>query len=174
MKMPKRITHEKKLKGVGENLECSTRREGTSEKCGPLVAQLPPSIKFDSIGTSCKNSSVAPDGQVSARDRVSAQVLVPRRRLQAPAGSKHHGRLVRKPVLADSDRCDVDQVYSEWWRSGDHEFKEVQKDKSAEMRTWYKDLEETADSVKGALVFFNNHYAASARNRMHQAALIGN
>src|SRR5207247_9912330 len=45
---------------------------------------------------------------------------------------------------------------------GDREitqFKEVQKDKSAEMRTWYKELEESSDSVKGALVFFNNHYA---------------
>ena len=39
------------------------------------------------------------------------------------------------------------------------EFKEVQKDKSAEMRSWYKELEESEGSVKGALVFFNNHYA---------------
>ena len=39
------------------------------------------------------------------------------------------------------------------------EFKEVKKDKSAEMRTWYKELGEAEDSVKGALVFFNNHYA---------------
>src|SRR5207247_5919127 len=45
---------------------------------------------------------------------------------------------------------------------GDREitqFKEVQKDKSTEMRTWYKELEQSSDSVKGALVFFNNHYA---------------
>jgi uncharacterized protein YecE (DUF72 family) len=54
----------------------------------------------------------------------------------------------------------ADQVYLRM--VGDREiteFKEVQKDKSAEMRTWYKELEESSDSVKGALVFFNNHYA---------------
>ena len=39
------------------------------------------------------------------------------------------------------------------------EFKETQKDKSAEMREWYKGLDGASDSVKGALVFFNNHYA---------------
>ena len=39
------------------------------------------------------------------------------------------------------------------------EFKGVQKDRSGEMRTWYKELETSSDSVKGALVFFNNHYA---------------
>src|SRR5437667_5947055 len=39
------------------------------------------------------------------------------------------------------------------------EFKETQKDKSAEMREWYKELDGASDSVKGALVFFNNHYA---------------
>src|SRR3989454_5055959 len=49
MKMPKRITHEKKLKGVAENLGWfyASAKE-LREKCGPLVAQLPPSIKFDS------------------------------------------------------------------------------------------------------------------------------
>src|SRR5437879_13898408 len=39
------------------------------------------------------------------------------------------------------------------------EFKETQKDKSAEMREWYKERDGASDSVKGALVFFNNHYA---------------
>src|SRR5256712_13122529 len=44
-----------------------------------------------------------------------------------------------------------DQVYLRM--VGDREiteFKEVQKDKSAEMRSWYKELEESEDSVKGA------------------------
>src|SRR5436305_15111675 len=39
------------------------------------------------------------------------------------------------------------------------EFKETQRDKSAEMREWYKELDGASDSIKGALVFFNNHYA---------------
>ena len=39
------------------------------------------------------------------------------------------------------------------------EFKETQRDKSKEMREWYGELEGASDSVKGAFVFFNNHYA---------------
>ena len=39
------------------------------------------------------------------------------------------------------------------------EFKEKQRDKSAEMREWYGELDEASDSIKGAFVFFNNHYA---------------
>ena len=52
MKMQKRITHEKKLKEVAENLGWfyASAKE-LKEKCGPLVAQLPPSIKFDSHWT---------------------------------------------------------------------------------------------------------------------------
>src|SRR5213594_4276046 len=49
MKMPRRITHEKKLKDVAENLGWFyTSAKELREKAGPLVAQLPPSIKFDS------------------------------------------------------------------------------------------------------------------------------
>src|SRR5438128_12662136 len=39
------------------------------------------------------------------------------------------------------------------------EFKETQRDKSAEMREWYKALDGASDSVKGPLVVFNHHYA---------------
>ena len=48
MKMPRRITHEKKLANVGQELEWfyASAKE-LRERCGPLVAQLPPSIKYD-------------------------------------------------------------------------------------------------------------------------------
>src|SRR5437667_8665831 len=39
------------------------------------------------------------------------------------------------------------------------EFKETQRDKSAEMREWYKELDGASDSIKGALVCFNKHSA---------------
>src|SRR5439155_375135 len=49
MKMPRRITHEKKLKDVAENRGWFyTSAKELREKDGPLVAQLTPSIKFDS------------------------------------------------------------------------------------------------------------------------------
>ncbi len=162
MKMPKRITHEKKLKGVAENLGWfyASAKE-LREKCGPLVAQLPPSIKFDSHWTVMQEflralevdkyphavefrhkSWFREDVYKLLRDRNIAMVWSENQYLRTPTD-----------VTAD-------QVYLRM--VGDREiteFKEVKKDKSAEMRTWYKELEESSDSVKGALVFFNNHYA---------------
>src|SRR5438128_1667901 len=162
MKMPKRITHEKKLKGVAENLEWfyASAKE-LREKCGPLVAQLPPSIKFDSHWTVMQEfiqaldvdkyphaiefrhkSWFREDVYKLLRDRNVAMVWSENQYLRTPTD-----------VTAD-------QVYLRM--VGDREiteFKEVKKDKSAEMRSWYKELEGSSDSVKGALVFFNNHYA---------------
>src|SRR5207245_1098329 len=71
---------------------------------------------------------------------------------------------LRTPTHVTSDQVYLRMV-------GDREiteFKEVQKDKSAEMRTWYKELEESSDSVKGALVFFNNHYAGFGPGRVKE------
>ncbi|MBI4416059.1 MAG: DUF72 domain-containing protein, partial [Euryarchaeota archaeon] len=40
------------------------------------------------------------------------------------------------------------------------EFKETQRDRSSEMREWYKDLAKASgDDVRQVFVFFNNHYA---------------
>jgi len=52
IKMPKRITPVKKVKGVTENLEwfCASARE-LREKCGPRVPQRPPFIKSGSHWT---------------------------------------------------------------------------------------------------------------------------
>src|SRR5207245_1637039 len=162
MKMPKRITHEKKLKGVAENLGWfyASAKE-LREKCGPLVAQLPPSIKFDSHWVVMQEflralevdkyphaiefrhkSWFRDDVYKLLRDRNVTRVW-------------SENQYLRTPTDVTSDQVYLRMV-------GDREiteFKEVQKDKSAEMRTWYKELEESSDSVKGALVFFNNHYA---------------
>src|SRR6266566_3283681 len=130
MKMPKRITHEKKLKEVTENLGwLYASAKELREKCGPLVAQLPPSIKFDSHWK-------------LLQDRNVAMVW-------------SENQYLRTPSEVTSDQVYLRMV-------GDREiteFKEVQKDKSTEMRAWYKELDGASDSVKGALVFFNNHYA---------------
>ena len=162
MKMPRRITHEKKLKDVAENLGWfyASAKE-LREKCGPLVAQLPPSIKFDADWKVMQDFLRALDGEHYAhaiefrhkswfredvykllRDRNVAMVWTENQYLKSPAA-----------VTADS-------VYLRM--VGDRElteFKETQRDKSAEMREWYKELDGASDSVKGALVFFNNHYA---------------
>jgi len=161
MKMPKRITHEKKLKGVGENLGWfyASAKE-LREKCGPLVAQLPPSIKYDVHWTVMQDfvkaldmgyphavefrhrSWFRDDVYALLRDRNVAMVWTENQYLRSPA--------------------DVTADYVYLRMVGDRaltEFKGLQKDRGAEMRAWYKELEDSADSVKGAMVFFNNHYA---------------
>ena len=162
MKMPRRITHEKKLNDVGESLGWfyASAKE-LKEKCGPLVAQLPPSIKYDTHWTLMQEfvraieadryphaiefrhkSWFRDDVYSLLRDRNVAMVWSENQYLRTPTG-----------VTAD-------YVYLRM--VGDREittFKEIQKDKGAEMRAWYKELDQAADSVKGAMVFFNNHYA---------------
>ena len=160
-KMPKRITHEKKLKGVDENLGWfyASMKE-LREKCGPLVAQLPPSVKYDTHWTLMQQfvgsfdlkyphaiefrhkSWFRDDVYALLRDRNVAMVWTENQYLRSPAD-----------VTADTAylRMVGDREFEE--------FKETQRDKSKEMREWYKELEEASDSVKGAFVFFNNHYA---------------
>src|SRR2546425_178008 len=162
MKMPKRITHEKKLKGVAENLGWfyASAKE-LREKCGPLVAQLPPSIKFDSHWVVMQEflRALEVDKYPHAIEfrhkswfRDDVYKLLRDRNVTMVWSENQY---LRTPTDVTSDQVYLRMV-------GDREiteFKEVQKDKSAEMRTWYKELEESSDSVKGALVFFNNHYA---------------
>jgi uncharacterized protein YecE (DUF72 family) len=162
MKMPQQITHKKKLKDVAESLGWFyTSAKELKEKCGPLVAQLPPSVKYDSHWTLMQDfvhrleatkyphaiefrhkSWFRDDVYELLRDRNVAMVWTENQYLRSPAS-----------VTAD-------YVYLRL--VGDREitsFKGIQRDKGAEMRAWYKELEEAADSVKGAMVFFNNHYA---------------
>src|SRR3989449_11512658 len=162
MKMPRRITHEKKLKDVAENLGWfyASAKE-LREKCGPLVAQLPPSIKFDSHWIVMQEflRALEVDKYPHAIEfrhkswfRDDVYKLLRDRNVTMVWSENQY---LRTPTDVTSDEVYLRMV-------GDREiteFKEVQKDKSAEMRTWYKELEESSDSVKGALVFFNNHYA---------------
>ena len=162
MKMPKRITHEKKLKEVAENVGWfyASAKE-LREKCGPLVAQLPPSIKFDShwalMQDFIRDLEVtkyphAIEFRHKSWFREDVYKLLRDRNISMVWSENQY---LRTPSEVTSDQVYLRMV-------GDREiteFKEVQKDKAAEMRSWYKELEESKDSVKGALVFFNNHYA---------------
>jgi len=162
MKLPRRITHEKKLKDVGQELGWFyVSAKELREKCGPLVVQLPPSIKFDSHWTVMQSfvksletvkyphaiefrhkSWFRDDVYRLLRDRNIAMVWT-------------ENQYLRSPTDVTADFIYLRMV-------GDRElteFKETQRDKIAEMRAWYKELDEAADSVKGAMVFFNNHYA---------------
>ena len=161
MKVPKRITHEKKLKGVSESLGWfyASAKE-LKEKCGPLVVQLPPSIKYDAhwavmqdfVGSLDMTYPHAIEFRHKSWFREDVYSLLRDRNI---AMVWTENQYLRSPSAVTADYVYLRMV-------GDREitkFNEVQKDRSMEMRAWYKDLEGSADSVKGAMVFFNNHYA---------------
>ena len=161
MKMPRRITHEKKLANVGQELEWfyASAKE-LRERCGPLVAQLPPSIKYDAHVARMRDF-------VGSLDLTYPHAIEFRHRswfrddVYALLGDRNVAMVwTENQYLRSPSKVTADYVYLRM--VGDREiteFKEIQKDKGAEMRAWYKELEEAADSVKGAMVFFNNHYA---------------
>jgi len=162
MKMPKRITHEKKLKGVAENLGwLYASAKELKEKCGPLVAQLPPSIKYDTHWTlmqefvgsfDSKKFPHAIEFRHKSWFRDDVYTLLGDRNV---AMVWTENQYLRSPTDVTADYVYLRMI-------GDREltaFKEIQRDKGAEMRAWYKELQGAADSVKGAMVFFNNHYA---------------
>ena len=162
MKMPRRITHDKKLNDVAEPLSWfyASAKE-LQDKCGPLVAQLPPSIKYDhdwaTMQTFIRSLDVdhyphAIEFRHKSWFREDVYKLLRDKEVTMVWSENQY---LRTPTDVTSDRVYLRMV-------GDREiseFKETQRDKSAEMREWYKDLDEASDSVKGALVYFNNHYA---------------
>ncbi len=161
MKMPKRITHEKKLRGVSENLGWfyASAKE-LKAKCSFLVAQLPPSIKYGRDWTVMQEfvKSLDPGYRHAIEFRHASwfrEDVYDLLRDRNVAMVWTENQYLRSPSAVTSDSVYLRMV-------GDREiteFHEVQKDKSTEMRAWYKELEDAADSVKGAMVFFNNHYA---------------
>lgn len=160
-KMPKRITHEKKLKNVDENLHwMSNSFREFKEKLGMVVAQLPPSVKYETHAEAMWTFLDFLDPKMPHavefrhkswfRDDVYGKM-----RDHKVAVVWTENQYLRSPAVVTADAVYLRLV-------GDRtiqEFKETQRDRSAETRAWYRELEQSADSVKGAMVFFNNHYA---------------
>jgi uncharacterized protein YecE (DUF72 family) len=160
-KWPQRITHDHKLRNVGDSMDYFYRSVGhLKEKLGPLCVQLPPSLKYD-------------------KDWEALQAFVQRfdKRYAHAVEFRHRSwfredvyRLLRDHavtmVWATTQYLDTppvltsDAVYLRM--IGDRELTEfgsIQRDKKEEMRAWYGNLEKAKGQAKSALVFFNNHYA---------------
>jgi len=160
-KWPKRITHDAKLRNVFDSMEYFYRSVSQlQEKLGPLCVQLPPSLKYDKdwealqtfVGHFDKRFAHAiefrhvswfrKDVYELLRDNSVALVWATTQYLDTP------------PEVT------ADYVYLRM--IGDRELTEfgtIQRDKKEEMRAWYGNLEKAKTGSKGALVFFNNHYA---------------
>ncbi len=160
-KLPKRITHDKKLAGVSEELGRYYHSIGElKEKAGPIVIQLPPSVKYDKHLEVVKAFLEELDSKFAHtiefrhaswfRDDVYR--LLEQKQV---AMTWSENQYLRTPTEVTSDFLYLRMV-------GDREltkFNKIQKEKSNEMKVWYKELGDASDSVKDAFVFFNNHYA---------------
>lgn len=160
-KMPKKITHENKLENFESTLTYFYSVVGKlGSKLGPIVAQLPPSIKLDKhMGAMEKfvgslnpkyrhtiefrhKSWFTPDVYRMLENRGVAMTWSLNQYLETPPEVTAKFAYLR--MVGERDIT---------------EFTGKQKERKEEMERWAKNLNEKSDTLDDAYVFFNNHFA---------------
>lgn len=160
-KFPKSITHVAKLEGVTALLNrfyMSIKELG--EKLGPLVVQLPPSIKYD-------NSREKMEAFLAELDPKTKHTIEFRHKSWFNSDLK---QLLEKygvgfcwsmnQYLTTPDTRTTNFAYLRL--VGDRtitKFGATQRDRSKEMKQWTGVLQAKEDELEEAYVFFNNHFA---------------
>jgi len=162
-KFPKKITHEKKLVHIEEPLSWMYKSMAElRDRLGALVVQLPPSVKFDSHWDHLKTLLNLLDPKIHHaiefrnKSWFKDEVYELLRSKNVAMAWTENQYVTSPPVVT------ADFVYLRLVGERDiEEFKETVKDRSKEMREWYRHLEREAsgDDVRQVFVFFNNHYA---------------
>jgi uncharacterized protein YecE (DUF72 family) len=160
-KLPKRITHELRLRRVEEPLErfYSSFRE-LGPKLGAVVVQLPPSFKHDSdlaaleafLGLVTDSYRHAVEFRHRSWFREDVYSLLEAYNVGLAWAETQY--------LKPPSRLTADIIYLRM--VGDRsirEFSEVQRDRSEEMMGWLGRIRAAGGEVSRAYVFFNNHYA---------------
>ena len=160
-KFPKKITHEKKLRDVGEQLERFYKSMSElREKLGALLVQLPPSFNYKKDRDALEQFL----GQIDTRYRHAIELR--NRSWFRPDVYKMLGQsnvalvwsenqYASTPPEATSEVAYVRMV-------GDRsitDFSKTQRDQGEVMRKWYSALEEKSSLFKQGFIFFNNHFA---------------
>ncbi len=160
-KFPKKITHEKKLRDVQEQLERFYKSMSElREKLGALLIQLPPSFNYKKDREAMEQFL----GQIDSKYNHAVELrnkswfkpdvykLLEQHNV-ALAWSEN--QYASAPPEATSDVAYVRMV-------GDRsitDFSKKQRDQGEVMRKWYNALEEKSNLFKQGFVFFNNHFA---------------
>ena len=160
-KLPKKITHENKLKNSQSNLVYfySTLSK-LKEKLGPIAVQLPPSVKFDSHMPLMKDfvSQLSPEFRHAIEFRHKSWFNPETYSLLKSnniAMVWSLNQYLETPPEATADFFYLRMV-------GDREITEftgVQKDRSEEMKRWASVVQETSGKFDDGYTFFNNHFA---------------
>ncbi len=160
-KLPKKITHENKLKDSQSSLiYFYSTLSKLGKKLGPIAIQLPPSIKFDAHFPLMKDflSQLSPEFRHAIEFRHKSwfnpeTYALLRKNKIAMVWSLN--QYLETPPEATSDFFYLRMV-------GDRElteFKEIQKDRSDDMKRWGSVVQESAGKFDDGYIFFNNHFA---------------
>lgn len=160
-KLPKKITHENKLKDSESSLlYFYSVLSKLKEKLGPIVVQLPPSVKLSSHLGVMKDflSTLSPEFRHAVEFRhkswFTPEVYTLLRGSNV-AMVWSLNQYVETPPEVTADFVYLRMV-------GDRELTEftgVQRDRSEEMKRWAETLRETSGKFESGYVFFNNHFA---------------
>ena len=169
-KMPKEITHEKKLAGVQNALERVYGSLGElREKLAVLVVQLPPSVRYEKHFETLKVFVNALDENI--RHAIEFRhdswfrgevYSVLRARGIATVWSQNQ-------YLATPPAMTADFAYLRLVGERDiQRFDRIVKDRAKEMESWRRRLEGTASDIGLAFVILNNHYAGFSPGSVNQ------
>ena len=160
-KLPKKITHENKLKNSQATLiYFYSIVSRLKEKLGPIAIQLPPSIKLSTHFEIMKEfvSMLSPEFKHAIEFRHKSWFTPEVYRLLKKSNISMIWSLnqyVETPPEVTADFAYLRMV-------GDRElteFKGVQKDRSEDMKRWASVVQETSGKFESGYVFFNNHFA---------------
>lgn len=160
-KLPKIITHVKKLEGLEELLARFNRvLKGLGTKLGPIVAQMPPSFKFEKHFKSLTAflSQLEPGQQYSVEFRNKSWFRPEVYRALSAANVSMCWSV--NQYLTTPQEVTAQFLYVRF--VGDRsisEFHTMQRDRSQILSDWHGAIEEAGDSVKELFIFFNNHFA---------------
>ena len=160
-KLPKAITHDKKL-DLGLGVEVDLRRFvdlmsplATSDKLACLLIQLPPSYKFDPDGLEAF-LNILPK---NVRFAIEFRNLSWMREETWPLLARYNVAYanVDEPLIPPEIHITTDFSYFRWHGRGssiwfDYEYKKE------ELEPWIPKLKETSGKVKSIFGYFNNHY----------------
>jgi uncharacterized protein YecE (DUF72 family) len=160
-KLPKKITHEKKLVDPEPNLVYFySMVSKLKEKLGPIAVQLPPSVKVKTHMQLMEEfiAKLRPEFKHAIEFRHKSW-FVPevydllRKNNVAMAWSLNQ-------YLETPPEVTADFIYLRL--VGDREltkFDKIQRDRSEEMRHWAEVVQETSGKFESGYIFFNNHFA---------------
>lgn len=160
-KLPKTITHEKKLKDSESTLVYFySVMSKLMDKLGPIAIQLPPSIKLSSHGEVMKEfiSQLSPNFKHAVEFRHKSWFTPETYSLLR----EHNVAMIwsLNQYVESPPEVTADFVYLRM--VGDREITEftgVQKDRTEDLKRWAASVKENAGKFESGYVFFNNHFA---------------